>query len=456
MATPTLVQYSTFAFSAENTTTLRNDPLPNIVLSGNAIIRFFQCDSAQTPTFSDDKLNTYTVVANTVGAHGQRAGWAYCLNVTNGPRIMKTTFSPANDYFAETVYEYQNIPTSSAVDTSHGTSGTSATPTPGSMTTGSDGCLILSGFVREDAVGKIVSIAAASGYSLLSADIEDALGVMTKIQSTAGAINDAFTLDTSYGWICVQVAFKPSVASQGTAPSITPRVIGIHHQAINRAGTGASETFQSPMGNGGDFVYGSFIGVSGDVGGTVTSSPSNTWTATAANLVNGGSGNCRGYYVKAPSLSAAMTVTINYTGNGAPPGDTFMMYECIGIHQTTPWVNDANHHQSATGNAVAGTFNGPSITPATSGGLLFNTAGITSNTVVSTDDKYFITSTDPNQEVSPWHADENNAWLVVRNANTSAAQVVYTCDAAADTWAAFADFFDAASGSDTLFAQSWM
>ena len=414
-------------------------PLPNAVLSGNCVIVMMTCGDGETPTVSDDQSNTYTVDLNQDDAgHGQRLIIARKNNCTNAPQEIRVT-GTAFQFASFSVFEFYNVDTSaSPLDgTPAGATGTDANPKPASLTTSGTDSLVVSCFVRDDAAAAIVSWTSPSG-TLVSADIEDSWAAQYQIKATAGAVQPSITWDSAaYSWIAGQVAYKSAAA--GTAPATTPRIIGVHHQAVNRVGTGSGGTWQFPASHGGDMFYGSFIGVGADSLTAITDTQSNTWSFTGANLVNGGSGNVRAAYVKAPSLSAALALTLTYGGAGAIPGDTFMFFECKGMDQTAPF--DA--HGTATGTEAAGTsVSGASVTPSTSNGLVFSTIGVTSNTITAATPGRFISRTDPNNETpGPWPADENNGWAYYNNPNTSAVQVTWTNDVAVGAWAAIADAF---------------
>lgn len=443
MGTPTLVQYATFGSAQGNASSSRRLPMGEAVLSGNCVLVEFTCGDGETPTVTDDQSNTYTLDINGDDAgHGQRLFVARKNNCTNGPRTIILN-GTAISFASGSIQEFYNVDTSASplTGTPASATGTNANPKPASLTTGVDGALVLSCFIRDDSSNPIVSWSAPSG-TLVTADVVGNFAAQYQIKTTAGAVQPDITWDSAaYSWLAVQVAYKS--ANAGTAPTKLPRIIGVHHQAVNLDGVGSSEVVQCPASHGGDMLYGAFIGVSADLLTAITDSSSNTWTATGANLVNGGSGNVRGFYVKAPTLSALLTLTLTIGGPGSG-GSTFMFYECKGMDQTAPFdVQGTN-----TGTQAAGTsFAGASVTPLHANGLVFSTVGITSNTVTGATlpaGVKFISSTDPNEEVSPWPNDQNNGWSVYENPNLTAVQVTWSNDIHVDAWASIADAFKAA------------
>lgn len=507
--TPTLVQYSTFAQAQGNNSTQRLMPMPNPVLSGNILICLGTSNNAVTPTFTDDKGGSWTTLINTNDAgNGQRAFIIYRANITDGTRIVTWTNGTGFTFASAFCAEYYNVALTSVTDGGVGATGSSTTPASGSMTTTVDGDLILSYAIRDDADALMTGWTAGASNTLLSADYADHQGAQFQIQAVHGAVNPSFTAAPSIGWICVQGAFK--AASAGTAPTISPRIIGIHHQAFLRTGnptnwanlvstgagvstiTSVSATFTAamvgnyldiasgtnfvagvykiitfnsstsivlassptpggaglagvanlgvplawPASSGGTFLYAAFIALHSMT--SIIDTSVNTWTATGANLTNGGSGTVRAFYAKNATLGSANTFFVNTTGTGgAAPGDTVFLYECTGL-SLNPDPFDKETQATGTGTNPVG----PSLTPAKSGGIIFNTIGVTSNTVTANSaSSVFVTSTDPNQEVSPWPNDENNGWAYTYNANTSAVQVTWS-NTNAGAWAGIADAFE--------------
>lgn len=451
MAVPTLIQKACFG-GASNSTADRRCPLPNVGLNGNAIIVFVTCSNGSTPTVSDDQSGSYTTIQNTNDVtNGQRAFCAYRLNIGNDghavPNYIKIT-GAGNTFMEVIVTEWKNIPTSAATDGSAGqaTSGTSVTP--GSITTTADGELILT-YIVEDSISAfstdqcISSWTTPTSFVPLSLDRWGGHALAYQIQSTQGAINPSWTLSPSRSVICLQVAFKQ--ATQGTSASASPRVVGVIHQGLDYAGSHTSPyVLQLPAEGGSNrMLYAAFIGLRDP--GTLSDSNSNTWTATGASIrnnVGGNSGFVRCYFSQLnPTISAAMTFSLAYTGAGAAPGDTLIFYEVEGL------VSSLDQHVTKSDTSGTGTsYTTPSLTPSNSGGIIFVTTGEDANTSLSCTPGIFIPSTDPAVETSPWANDENNFWAWYKNPDTSAVTFTVTTDAAAGPIATIVDSFGPGGG----------
>lgn len=453
MATPTLVQYSTFSSSVQSGTSKRLAPLPNTVLSGNAVFIGGQCSGGAAPSaVTDDKGNTYSLAINRDDG-SQNVFIYFAVNVTNGPKTIEMDFSSPTTFVGFFVAEFYNIVTTSIAaakdGTGHGNSAGSGTAlTAGSFTTGTAGDLIIAVGVQDSTSDKITSWTKGSGFTLLCADTEDSLCVEYQIQAAAGAINAAMSMSPTHAWNMIAFAFKNATA--GTAPTVTPRVIGVHHQALDRLGSTGPYTKQFPIQQG-DLLYVSCVGLHDYT--SLTDSLGNTYTASGASIEDhsGGatSGTVRCFYCKVPTLSGDMVLTINTTGSGTAPGDTIMFFECIGVAGGT-WSFDA--HFTRLANATGTSYTGPATTPVNAPGLVFTTGGQQSNTTLSCNTGFFISSTDPIEETSPWPNDENNPWSYQANASTAQFTVTFTTDAAAASIAIMADcLFSAVVSTGGLF-----
>lgn len=458
MATPTLVQYSTFASSVQSGTTKRLAPLPNVVLNANAVFICGQCSGGAAPSaVTDDKGNTYSLAINRDDGN-QNAFIYFGVNITNGPKTIEMDFSSPTTFVGFTVLEYYNIVTTSIAaakdGAGHGNSAGSGTAlTAGSFTPGTSGDLILAVGVQDSTPNKITSWTKGSGFTLLSADTEDSLCVEYQVQAVAGAINAAMSMSPTHAWNMIAFAFKS--ASAGTAPTVTPRVIGIHHQALDRAGSTGPYTKQFPIQQG-DMLYVSCVGLHDYT--SLSDNQSNTYVATGVSLEDhsGGatSGTNRAFRCFNPTLSGDLVLTINTTGSGTAPGDTIMFYEVLGPAGGT-WALDA--HFTRVANATGTSYTGPATTPVHGGGIVFTGGGQQSNTTLScvasgSVPNTFISSTDPNEETSPWENDENNMWSYQLPPSTTQYTVTFTTDAAAASIAIIADcFYSSPSGAGIVY-----
>lgn len=438
---PALVQYACFGGS-NNGTTLRNWPLPNTVLNNNTLIVFVQCANGQTPTVTDDKGGTYTLVYNANdGTNSQRMYCVVRTGITDSPTIVKVDPGAALGFISGSVFEYRNIDTVEPYETGSIAYATGTSITAATMVTCSDNALILSMFA-EDSISPyatdqvVASLTIPTNFTERKMDRWLGEAVGERILATQGSSAPVWTSGTSRTFMTMQVSFRG--ASAGTAATILPRVIGVFHQATDYAGSHTSPfVLQIPWSGQGNAFYLGYIGLRNP--GTVTDSQSNGWTATGAaelNNVGGNSGFVRCYYAFSPTFAAGSTVSIAFTGAGTGPGDTAMFYECIGINSFDSHVS--SNSQSGTGTSYQLSS---SITPTRAPGLVFGTVAQDSNTTLSVNIGTFIASTDPADAISPWPNDENNAWSVHKNPDLTAIQPTYTTDAAAGPIAWIQDSF---------------
>lgn len=449
MAVPTLVQHVAMASCQGNGTTFRKLPLPNVVLNHNFCVFMLQNTSGRTPsTFTDDKSNTWTL--GTSHDNGdQNLQLYYCADITNGPTEIRISYSPSCTDVGGHFSEWYNIKQTTPGDgSSHAGASSNATAlNAGSYTPAVSGDLIISSGIQTSNRNKITSWTKGTGYTFLMADREDSMSVVYRIQATAGNINETeVTQSPSQHWCCVAMAFQN--ASFGTAPTQSPRVVGLLHQAVNRGGTGATEVEQLPCF--GTTQIAAFVGVASDLLTGITDTAGNTYTAATANSTNGGSGNSRQFYAKNATPSDTNTVTFTVGGAGAAPGDTCWWIDAVGLDLTSPIGTTAVH----TGTGASTSFSESSYTPSAVNSIVVSVVGVTHNTVTDSSPADFQSSTDTG-ETSPWPNDENNGVSLYATPNTSAVTNVWTTDAAADEWASSIVEYKAAA-SDTLMGQACM
>lgn len=174
--------------------------LTGTVGSGNAVFVSLSWSSTagDTPTCTDDKSNTYTLVDNVRNAAlTDSYATFYALNVTNAPQTVTGTFNGgANRSFGSILAdEYSGIATSAALDghtmQSQGTApgtGTDAV-TSGNATTTADGNLIYGTTANVNGAG---SIAAGTGYAQRQYNTNNFM-TEDKTQTTHGTIAATFT-----------------------------------------------------------------------------------------------------------------------------------------------------------------------------------------------------------------------------------------------------------------------
>lgn len=426
-----LIQHSTYAGSHLQSSTLRKCPLPHLVLSGNTLIVAMMNTSGKTPSsVTDDQSNSYSLAKNKDDSN-QNVLIYYCTNITNAPRTVLINWSVAANYVATWVGEFKNIKTSSPIDGtgSVNNAGSGTSLTAGSWTTSENGDLILACATQVSVDGRIDSWTKGSGFTLLAADVEDSFTVEAMIQTTAGAINPAMSMSPSHAWIMVATAFKYD-AAQGTSRPSGLRCIGIHHQAVNRDGVGSASDIQYPCF--GDTLLIAWNGASSD-NLTAVSDGTNTWSSAVSDQTSGGSGHNRAFFAKNITPSDSYVTTLTYGGSGAQPGDVGMFFDFIGGELTDPIGTVA----TCSGTAATTSITGPSITPEEVGSLIVTQVGVMSNTVISCTPDYFISSTDPNEQISPWDNDQNNWWSLTRTPSLTTINMVGTSNIAVVDFAGF-------------------
>jgi hypothetical protein len=143
-----------------------------------------------------------------------------------------------------------------------------------------------------------------------------------------------------------------------------------------------------------------------------------------------------------PSSTRQMTVSWSSTSGD----DTLMFYDVVGA-ATSPYDTTTSNlgTQSSAGNLTAP----PSLTPATSNGLVFAVSVVTFNTVngLTGSNQIFDAGTYDGMSLDgPQPYDQNNGWMHYYNPNTSAVPFVWTFisgSEAANNWAGMAASFKA-------------
>jgi len=178
----------------------------------------------------------------------------------------------------------------------------------------------------------------------------------------------------------------------------------------NATGRTSPFTIQFPCPAGTNLLVGIWIGVTGDLN-SVSDSINGAWTSADAGVSNGASGTVHIYYKAGATGGTNMTVTLT-TAAATSAGDTFDIFAVVGA-ATSPFDVFA----STTGNqATVAQYNIVSITPTTANGVVFAAVGVASG------------NTGPDTWTPGFWAppDENNAWGMFYNPNTSAVQFKVT------------------------------
>jgi hypothetical protein len=428
---------------------------PNKVLSGNAVCAGFQFgfNSGITITCTDDQSNTYTkTVAETNDGNQCIVGFT-ALNLTNSPQVLTFTFSTGGQQFASAAAcEFTGIASSAAVDVHNSHSGTSATVTAGSFTPTTTGDLIWQYSVCDGAIPQTLWSHGTNTnitWQVATADILDGQAQQWGIYNSTSAINCQTIQSPSATFISLAIALK--TASAGTAPTGMYIQSAQHNNTTN--GTSATVPVESPCS--GNLLVAGYVG-SND-GGTyytvssVTDNSSNSWVECNSPNTKPENGSvCQYWYTSSPTTADNLKVTFHMTGSAsASAGSTFMVYDVVGAASSSPY--DTNAVTTGTGTTTSNS--GPSITPSTTGGIIFAEMGIAQNqvTAVTGPTGALFHSTSMVTEPNPGHSDENNGWSHVINTSTASKTWTWTVSAASDVFAAMAVAFKAPSAGPTFF-----
>jgi hypothetical protein len=365
-------------------------PNPNGAQAGNAII--FACywnDQTITTTATDENSQTYTNVKGIVnGTDNTAMNLFVSLNVASGTRRPKVTYSAGAANQSCAAFEANNIATSSATDitASRVTSGT--TLSSGSMTTTSDGDLIVH-CVRIANPGSHTtnpSYTADTGFTLLVPDGPGFFVCEWGVQTTHGAINPTITSSFSVaanGADSVTIALKK--ASSGGLPPA-----GIYLKSLQtynvpgnlNAPSQTSYTFQFPCSGTNVFMAVQINGIAGfsTPVSSVTNSPSTTWSHTTFTASSSGNETTQWYYSQLGSGSDTQTFTINFS---SAQGNIRPAAFCVtGADNSAAF--DTSTTATGTSSATSGNINGAVISPSTSNGLVLSFIEEDGETVTST------------------------------------------------------------------------
>jgi len=390
--TPTIVQYKS---DGQMDTTTANiqiylpEPTP---VAGNML--FFVCTSgitSQTMTVSDSTAGSNTWVAGPSqndSTNTQTMLSAYALNVASGTQWVKAAFgSTGNAKNQCQLFEYFNIPTSSATDGTSSGNVANGTVTSGSITTGTSGDLIIQAAYCTSCSHPVTSPytwTAGTGFQLRTADGASAFAVQDEIQASAGAISPTMTLGVGGGGSItavqtIAIAFKPGSAGGNFASGIhvlSIQNINLPSHLIRTSGLGTLTLQYPTFGNAIAFNWNG--APSGEP--TITSSPSNTWT-THKSCANGNSNNDEECWwpVQNPSVASTMTVTGTYSSSQLDT--SAVMVDMTGA-STSSLFDTAMTNCSGSLSATSGTVTcNNSITPAAANELMLGASQEQGNTV---------------------------------------------------------------------------
>jgi hypothetical protein len=310
-------------------------PLPELTQAGNTLLLGFFADNTNAPTWtlSDDKNNTWTQADSATDTHGNIFRVYYATGIAAGTHMLHIhQTAPTNGFLAVSASEYYNV---GALDkASCNASSNSTSITAGSITPTNSGDLLWQWAVNA-AVPEVSPFTVGSqsniNWQFLGTDIHDADAVQGGVYNSTSAINPTFT-GTSGNWDSCAMALVPSTA--GTLPTATFRIVHVQH-AQQLSSDASTYTNQFPTS--GNLLVLSFFSGGNTITG-VTSTPSNTWTATGPPAGDGVQTKTQIFY--APKASNSNSLTYSVTQSGTLTGTTFMMYDVVGAN-ASPFDKDS-------------------------------------------------------------------------------------------------------------------
>lgn len=343
--------------------------LPNPVLAGNLVVLFlsYKYSASRTVSITDNiGSNTWTLgpsVDNTTSGQsgtGMTSRCYYSMGTAAGTQTITVTFDAGLNFFQHVTLEYCNVATSSAAD---GTSTNSTSSAPsissGSLSTASDGDLILN-YARDTseidpnpyAAGH--NFAAGSGFNFEVADRCRGTVVQSQVQGVHGSINPSITLSSeTKTFNSISIAFKS--ASAGTVRPSGMRIMREYQGFANTA----SLTLQVPC-SGNLLVYATTYGT-GTASVSLTDSNSNSYTKK-----NNTTASPQFLYASPATTSLSMTMSLSLTGTGQ---NNFCIYDIVGA--ASPAFDVVTTDVTGSNTSNANISNAPSITPTTAPGIAF-------------------------------------------------------------------------------------
>lgn len=234
---PTLVQHVSYGSNdgGQRYSTIRFH-LPNPTLQNNLLICGVSWDSAATATFSDNKSNIW-VDGPTSNDGTRRIMVKYVLGVAAGTQDLTLTLSATEYNVHFECSEFYNVATSSAVDGTASTSGTTGPTIPaGSITTTTNNDLIYYYAIDDGylcCINAISAWQAGNGFNLLAADRHIGHAAQYAVWGSNGAINPTMTAQqgTHDKFGAAAIAFK--AASAGNAPAAGIRIACLTRSSLN-------------------------------------------------------------------------------------------------------------------------------------------------------------------------------------------------------------------------------
>ncbi|MBS0421997.1 MAG: fibronectin type III domain-containing protein [Proteobacteria bacterium] len=189
--------------------------------------------SASVSSITDTKGNTYTLAVGPTSFSGAASAVYYAKNIAAaaaGANTVTVTFNTSTGTPDLRVAEYSGIDTTSPLDVTAVSTGTSATSSSGSATTtNANDLLIGSNAVLSGTAG------AGTGFTQRQISTQDGNILEDQIVSATGAYSATAPLTSSAAWIMQMAAFKAAAPGGDTTPPSAPT-------GLNFSGTTASQT----------------------------------------------------------------------------------------------------------------------------------------------------------------------------------------------------------------------
>lgn len=196
------VTSSTLAFGSNNT-------------AGNfiAVCIRIGTEPSITITVSDSNSNTYASALQFNDTTGiNTVAIVYAANIAGGANTITVSYAGGSATLRFSIAEYSGVVTSSPVDVTGSNQGTGTALDSGSVTTTTNGDLIIG--VMVNANGRTWT--AGTGYTSeeqVPTGATSKLMFEDKIQSTSGAVSASATISSSDQWSAGIATFKPSAAA---------------------------------------------------------------------------------------------------------------------------------------------------------------------------------------------------------------------------------------------------
>ena len=217
----TLVQH---AGKDAGTTTSSSLAFPSNNAAGNWIAVAIRAGhSGQSFTVKDSNGNTYHQAiqfnVTTDAPNGDALGIFYAENIASGANQV-TVSDTISGTMRIAILEYSGVASSSSLDAAIAGQGSSNAPLSGSITTSTNGDLLLGAVLT----GNGAVFTAGSGYLIeerVPAEPGTKLIVEDQVQPASGTTSASVSLGAADNWGAAVLAFKPATTSVSTSPTIT-------------------------------------------------------------------------------------------------------------------------------------------------------------------------------------------------------------------------------------------